>query len=498
MTSVATINETVTQQQTIKNEVDLDDSSEKTDIKKLAKTFTNSDFTRKAVESDTVRLTDKSDEFDLFCYTKCDNTNSSFHKQCRGLIYHKDQLVLKSFPYTDEYTTEEVDGIKSQYTDFSECTFYDSYEGALVRVFYWKDKWHISTHRKLNAFRSKWSCKQSFGALFKKCLEDEAKVNPEIEKCASIGTDILQGFMNTLDEKKQYLFLICNNDENRIVCQAPDRYMTYHVGTYEDGVLDMDVDVNIQKPTRYSFKSIGEVIEWVESSDIRKVQGVICTTQDLHFKIVNPDYRELFNARGNEPSINFRYLQVRMNRRITNMLYHLYPDNGQTFDEYENYLYEISKFIYKSYIQRYIRRNYITLPREEFGVMSECHEWYLSNRTTNTISLEKVIETVNKQRPSNLNSMIRRYRIEQFKLDKHTNTQSMIDSLSPELNSTILPSGLEMGSPLLLSQKRGNLDTFVLNMKGEGVQLKDDNPLVVLGKSILENDECDDSDSEAE
>ncbi len=29
-------------------------------------------------------------------------------------------------------------------------------EGTLIRIFYFNDKWIITTHRKLDAFKSKW------------------------------------------------------------------------------------------------------------------------------------------------------------------------------------------------------------------------------------------------------------------------------------------------------------------------------------------------------
>ena len=52
-----------------------------------------------------IRLVDSDEEtgLDLFCYNRCFNDEDNFVKQCRGLVYHGDTLVLKAFSYTDEY-----------------------------------------------------------------------------------------------------------------------------------------------------------------------------------------------------------------------------------------------------------------------------------------------------------------------------------------------------------------------------------------------------------
>ena len=55
--------------------------------------------------------------------------------------------------------------------------------------------------------------------------------------------------------------------------------------------------------------------------------------------ILSPAYQEFFHVRGNEPSIKFRYLQVRMNKSQCDMLSYLYPKYTESFGEYENILY---------------------------------------------------------------------------------------------------------------------------------------------------------------
>ena len=60
-------------------------------------------------------LTDKDDEYELklFCYNKnCNNDTDKFVKNFRGVVYHKEKVIMKSFPYTEEYTSNDITKIK--------------------------------------------------------------------------------------------------------------------------------------------------------------------------------------------------------------------------------------------------------------------------------------------------------------------------------------------------------------------------------------------------
>lgn len=418
------------------------------------------EFTRQNVEAlgNAIRVTDQDmeQELDLLCYVKCENNDSNLVKQCRGVVFHKNKVVMKTFPYIDEYTTEDMTILEDLCSDMKNLEVFESHEGALVRLFHWGDKWYVTTHRKLNAFRSKWSCKDSFGTLFKRALDSEEKFNKDFAKLLPIGDNILGRFQTTLDTNNQYMFLIRNTEENRIVCSSPKTPMVYHVGTYIDGKLNMDHSCGIPKPEKKHFLNVDQLVKYVHDIDIRCLQGVICFSGDYHFKVLNLDYKDLFEARGNEPSIKFRYLQIRMNRRMTNMLFHLYPNYATHFDDYENCIFEICRQIYNSYIQRFIKHKYVTLPREEYSIMKFCHSWHLENRKENRISLDKVIDTLNKQSATSINHMIKRYKTEQIKIEKQPKPCTLQGSnpSSPEPNTNILPSGIVMVSPLLTSIKR--------------------------------------------
>jgi hypothetical protein len=379
--------------------------------------------TRKTIEGmENIKIVDTNDDLDVFCYTKCSNEDSDLVKGCRGVVYNDDKVVMKAFPYTTEYTdlNQEMIKVELNDTNIEECLFFDSHEGALVRLFFFK-KWYVSTHRKLDAFKSKWSSKESFGDLFLKGLEQEEINNKNFADSLGEGETLLERFQGTLDENKQYMFLVCNNDDNRIVCLPPKNPKIYHVGTFIDGELSTERSLSICSPKKMEFETVLDLCNYASGVDYNQIQGIICfMPNNSQFKVYSSKYKDLYDIRGNEPSVKYRYLQIRMDRKKNSMIYYLYPNSAQLFDEYENILFDIARNIYNAYVNRYIKKMYVTMPSEEFYVMKECHTWHLRDKKKNRISLDFVISIMNKQQPTNLNHMIRRFKTDQLKKDETT------------------------------------------------------------------------------
>lgn len=416
--------------------------------------YTDCEFTRSAIEDlgNRIRISDRDEDndLDLFCYVRCSPEDNDIIKRCRGVVFHGNDIILNAFPYTVEYTYDDNIQIQENIQHvFNDCSFYDSHEGALIRMFNFSGRWYTSTHRKLNAFRSKWASKESFGTSFKKALEAEIENNESLRNSIPVSDEgLLERFQSILDTKKQYMFLVSHNKENRVVCDIPTRPTLLHVGTFVDGKLVMTENIHIPYPTKHNFSNVDQLINYVKTVNIRNLQGVIVfTPNNKQYKILHKDYKELFNARGNEPSIKYRYLQVRMDSLMLDMLYHLYPEMAETFDEYENNLYEIAKIIYNSYIQRFIKKKWVTLSTEEFNIIRECHYWHEKDRKQNRISLEKVIEIMNKQTPTNLNKMIRNFQNEK---NKQQNTSNNSPLSAPSLLLSIKNmKTLDIGPPAI-------------------------------------------------
>jgi len=368
-------------------------------------------ISRSTVESftDQVAVYDTDEQLELFCYHSCSNTDSNTLKNCRGLIFHKDQLVVQSFPYTEEFNvTTDYENIKTTLSPvFDKCSFYNSYEGTLLRLFYFEDRWYLTTHKKLNAFKSKWSCRDSFGTLFLDALTFDLYKNKELSDNFDKDESIFKTFCSFLDHDKQYMFLVCNNKENRIVCDAVSEPTLYHVGTFIDGIVNTEYDIGITRPTKLSFTSVDDMCQYVKKVNYKKYQGVILFgPENKQYKVIHPEYQKYYNVRGNEASVRFRYLQVRNDSVLVKQLKELYPDHTNEFLDTEKNINSIISNIYTAYVNRFIKKQYTTVTKDEFNVVRECHSWHLSDKTNNKISIQKVTEVFNQQSPVNINRML--------------------------------------------------------------------------------------------
>ena len=374
------------------------------------------EFNRDAVENlgESVRITDKDENtgLELFCYVKCTPEDSEILHQCRGVVFHDKNIIMHAFPYTMEITHDETDRIQQTFdTIFKDCMVYDAYEGALIRMFNFSGKWYISTHRKLDAFKSKWASRESFGSTFEQALKAEEENNKYFHDfLPKTKESILKRFQQKLNPDKQYMFLVRHNKENRIVSLSPQIPRLYHVGTFVNGKLDMTDNINIPYPRKHNFSDTKELVKYVENIDITELQGVIVFTPDnKQYKILNKEYQNLFDIRGNEPSIKYRYLQIRTNPEKVDLIRYLYPNMIKVFEDYETILFNIARRLYESYVDRHIKGIWSKLPVEDYKIDRACHLWHIEDKRNNRISIEKIIEVMNEQPATNLNKMIKRF-----------------------------------------------------------------------------------------
>lgn len=374
---------------------------------------------------DKVGVMDQDDGLKILNYHSCDRDSPEDLKKVRGWVQDVEtgEILFETFPYTEEYeSSEPIPFLKENVLE--EWLVYYSVEGCLIRVFWHKDRWHISTNKKLNAFKSRWASRKSFGDMFREGLVQSNDGNE----------NILETLLEVLDKKKVHLFLVRYNHENRVVCQPPkstDDHV-YFIGSWDNEARELDrewkhpIHINTPTPIKELTATLHELADGV---DIHTHQGIILfhKTKNLQLKVYSSQYNKLFQLRGNNPNIRFRYLEVRKDADTKKEFIRLYPFYEDVFLEYENILYQLAKLIRYYYIQRYIKNKYVTLPKEEYILMKKCHDWYLFDRTANKINVSKVLEILNHEEALAMYKMIRRYQINQdsFKYENKNSHNGM-------------------------------------------------------------------------
>ncbi len=354
---------------------------------------------------DFIDQTDSDDQLQVYSYSYCDNDSSSDLKQCRGLVFNGDNLLFKSLGFTAEYTETDQDVLSKN--PIENYTFFPSEEGTLIRLFY-HSKWYLSTHRKLDAFNSRWGASKSFGNIFLECIQN-------------LGWNSLEHLTDVLDKDHTHLFFIRNTTENKIVSNPPSELneRVYFVGTIRNGTDEFSftspTPFNFPSQKTLSFEKWSDVFEYVQNTNPLEKQGVLAFWKDENgltkqLKIVNSKYQLYSQVRGNEPNINIRYLQVRSNPIYSKLIYDIYPEHMNTFLNFENIIIKIAKNIHNSYISRFVNKNYVVVSQEEYRVIRECHGWHISDRVKNKVTLSHIIRVLNQdQYASTLYTLINRY-----------------------------------------------------------------------------------------
>ena len=163
--------------------------------------------------SEHIKLTDVNGELSILSYQECNDQSPDFVKQSRGLIIRGEEVFIKTFDYTPEYNETEINKIKEKIGNSNTHQIFESLEGCMVRLFFINNRWYLSTQKKLDAFHSRWICKESFGELFVKGLEYEYHNSDSFkEKVGEIEKmdDLYQKFLFSLNPENVYIFFIKN------------------------------------------------------------------------------------------------------------------------------------------------------------------------------------------------------------------------------------------------------------------------------------------------
>lgn len=360
---------------------------------------------------------DEENGLSLYCYVNSDEFHKGVNplvKECRGVVFHNKQLILQAFSYTPEYLSTSPAKLENILKNMNEWQFFEAYEGTLLRLFFFGKRWFLATHKKLDAFHSKWASRISFGTLFRYGLEyDEKHVKKFSERLSkSNGETTLDRFYDTLDKKYQYMFLVRSTAENRIVCNAPERPQVFHVGTFINKELNLDIDIDIEKPKKLEFKDHKELTDYVAVLEPENLPGVICFgPNNTQIKVINHCYDYWFKLRGNQPSIKFRYLQIRHDEILRKDFSLLYPEYQDQFDECEKDILDFAESLLSMYKKKYIDKslNFEQLPPAEHKILKNCHNSFNMDKR-NKISLAKVLEQINQSYPTDINHMLKRWK----------------------------------------------------------------------------------------
>lgn len=297
------------------------------------------------------------------------------------------------FPYEfTEIDREKFDQKTTElHQNFNDMTVGYSFEGTIIRIFY-HNKWYVSTHRKLDANRSKWGSDKSFKILFESGLQD------------SYGLT-LQQLINRLNLRCHYTFMVMADANTRFVCEVGDGKKVYLVGTNDPAP---SVNIDPLPVPNVKFETVDCVFNYVKEMTYPfAYQGLLLVHRSgSQYRVINSEYGKLFQVRNNEQSIPFRYLQLKTENASETIdnLKKLFPTYIPIFEQQDGYVDQLADFIHVEYTKR--KQNN---PNNPIGPIDQHIYLFIKNRLMQhqNVTQNQIKEILWSEKPSHLNKMVR-------------------------------------------------------------------------------------------
>lgn len=383
-------------------------------------------------------LTNNNQKYKIIRYDKnyLDNDSIDSFGLCRSVIVNSnDDVICYSPPKSLRYDT-----FTKKYPIKTDSIVAEEFiEGTMINVFWdptieLSGAWQFATRNNVGATSSFYKTKSnmSFKDMF---LEAARYINLEI---------------NRLNRNYCYSFVL-QHPNNRIVVPFPYPSL-YLVAVYS---IQQDTNKNIlvykqnlnevkekfnndfywnrpylQFPKIYEWNNYQELIDKFGSMNTPyNVLGVVIHNLETgeRTKIRNPAYEQVRKLKGNQPKLQYQYLCLRNEGKVSEYLKY-YPENKNEFSDFRQQIHTFTISLYYNYISCYIKKE---KPLLEFSEQYRTHMFNLHQIYINKlrekrqhISNTEVINYVNNLHPSllmySLNYNMRKRNYDFIKADNLT------------------------------------------------------------------------------
>ena len=141
------------------------------------------------------------------------------------------------------------------------------------------------------------------------------------------------------------------------------------------------------------------------------------------YKVRNPNYEKVKKLKGNNPRLQFHYLQLRKEKKVKQ--YINFYGNEKEFEKYKNQMHSTTKELYNNYVNCYIKKQ---KPLMEYSEQFRTHMFHLHHEIylkqlkekKQKLTFDKVIQYVNNLEIIHqlyfVNYQLRQQNIEEVKL----------------------------------------------------------------------------------
>jgi hypothetical protein len=306
-------------------------------------------------------------ELSLFKYSK---DKSNFEtvdvRQARGIILNRDNNIIC---YSlNKFNNRENKDHKHFNSIWKECIIEEAIEGTQIRLYYYNNEWQVTTARTILAENSKWDYIKSFQQLFN-------DVNKHID-------------YNLLNKDYTYTFIL-KHIENRIISNIKKNELI-HIHTRNNKTCDeLNVDINIKKPTVYHFNNYEDLINDLESLTFES-KGYVLKYKDERYMFISNEYNKIKNLKGNHLNKLYHYIDLIKKSELEEFLIYFSEYNiifNNVKNDLNNFINKIHNLYLNVNIHKSIKLNEI---QKDFRkTIYDLHGIYLKNKTIITFDVVK-------------------------------------------------------------------------------------------------------------
>jgi hypothetical protein len=234
-----------------------------------------------------------------------------------------------------------------------------AYEGSLMRVYYFNDKWNISTKKCLDANNAHWIANKSFYELFMECLPENFNID-------------------LLNKDYCYSLLLCHPNNNIITKDKPH---LIHLNTRSVKDLKLvEHDLGFNRPFVYTGYNKDNIRELYNKLNDEYEGYIIIDKNNNRQKIEGKMFRFLKDLWGNTNNRIYRYFELRKDENILINYLTYFKEDALIFKNIEIELIHFFKKIHNLYLERHVKKTNIYLDYPYSTILYKLHGNYMSNK----------------------------------------------------------------------------------------------------------------------
>lgn len=287
-------------------------------------------------------------------------------RNCNGLIAHKSDLKIACYSFDKCLEVDENSNTIHSKIDLDNIRVEKTYEGSLIRVYYYNNKWHISTKKCIDASKAYWISKKSFYDLFLESLSDNFDFNNlSVDNC--------------------YSFLLCHPENN--IIEKNNDYKLYHLSTRNINSLEIvDHNINIIKPFVYNYINKENIAIVFYNLDLTLDGYMLIDIHGNRQKIESNVYKKIKLLWGNTTNRVYRYLDLRKNESDLKDYAYYFTSDCILFKNIEKALIKFGKRVHAYYMSKNIKKTGEQLVYPYNKITYSIHGQYLKNRYPVTLT----------------------------------------------------------------------------------------------------------------